>query len=224
MASGTQTQYQDRNPKAVTNGPTTVRLGAVVGAKAELGIGAGWHEGGSAVDGFGGDFDYGSNSDRRFMIGACAAAFSQSAGKHASAFVLCFQEGDREKGWAPGPEPNGSEHQPCLWSSLPASETQPGMFARELAGSIPINGRPRQLRLQANPVGRNLIQVDGRRSTINGRSFRKASSTTMRFPASQPVYVGIGTRPAQSKWNLCRRSPPHRGTCLVGLRRSLVSN
>jgi hypothetical protein len=53
MASGTQTQYQDRNPKAVTNGPTTVRLGAVVGAKAELGIGAGWHEGGSVGDGFG---------------------------------------------------------------------------------------------------------------------------------------------------------------------------
>jgi hypothetical protein len=38
------------------------------------------------------------------------------------------------------------------------------MFARELAGSIPINGRPRELRVQANPVGRvgrTLIQVDG---------------------------------------------------------------
>jgi hypothetical protein len=35
------------------------------------------------------------------------------------------------------------------------------MFARELAGSIPINGKPRELRVQANPVGRTVIQVDG---------------------------------------------------------------
>ena len=35
------------------------------------------------------------------------------------------------------------------------------MFARELAGSIPINGRLRELRVQANPVGRTVIQVDG---------------------------------------------------------------
>jgi hypothetical protein len=162
MASGTQTQYQDRNPKAATNGPTTVRLGAVVLAKAELG--AGWHEGGSVDDGFGGDCDYGSNSDRRFMIGVCAAAFSQSAGSMRELSSCAFRKEGREKGWAPGPEPNGSEHQRCLLSSLPTSETQHGMFARELAGSIPINGRPRELRVQANPVGRvgrTLIQVDG---------------------------------------------------------------
>ena len=44
-----------------------------------------------------GGCDYGNNSDRRFMMGACAAAFSQSAGKHARAFVLCFQEGGSRK-------------------------------------------------------------------------------------------------------------------------------
>lgn len=36
---------------------------------------------------------------------------------------------------------------PCLLGNLPAV--------------FPINGRPRELRLHANPVGRTMIQVDG---------------------------------------------------------------
>ena len=65
-----------------------------------------------------------------------------------------------KKGGHPALSPT-VQHQRCLLPSLPTSETQHRMFARELAGSIPINGRSRELRVQANPVGRTVIQVDG---------------------------------------------------------------
>ena len=71
-----------------------------------------------------------------------------------------FRKEGREKGWAPGPEPNGSSTND-FYCSLCLLVTEHGMYARELAGSIPINGRPRELRLHANPVGRTMIQVDG---------------------------------------------------------------